>query len=345
MNRIMEQHCKYHATALLDTGSTRTWIQRHLVQEIPTRTTPPTRSSTLCGTLESSEVVDCEETVFPDLSMSKRVGSFEARVFERDVRYDMIIGRDLLNQLGIIINYNTKSIHWDDEETPMLSGDELNFLSQGPLQLRDALLSKFLYSEENLSDDEFTAEIQAARYGRVAINDVVSKATHLTLEQQQDLKDLLQEFPKLFSGELGRFTGELVHIDIQPDAKPVHKRHYPVARIHEKVFKDEIDRLVSIGVLEPCGRSEWAAPTFIIAKKDKTVRVVTDFRALNKVIKRKVYPLPKIEEILSRRKGYKYFTKLDISMQYYTFELDEASKDLCTISTPFGLYRSVRLPM
>ena len=111
------------------------------------------------------------------------------------------------------------------------------------------------------------------------------------------------------------------------------------------MFKEEINRLISIGVIEKARRSEWIAGTFIVPKKDGRVWWITDFQGLNKSLKRKAYPLQKISEIFQHRPSYQYFTKLDISMQYYTFVLDEPSRNLCTFAMPFGLYRYCRLPM
>ena len=134
-------------------------------------------------------------------------------------------------------------------------------------------------------------------------------------------------------------------MEIEKDAKPVHKRAYRVPRIHMDTFKKELDHLVEIGVLSHTGMSAWAMPTFIIPKKDGRVRWFSDLRALNEVVVRRQYPLPVIKDVLKKRSGYTFFSKIDVSMQYYTFELVQKSKELCTIATPYGLYKYNRLPM
>jgi hypothetical protein len=140
----------------------------------------------------------------------------------------------------------------------------------------------------------------------------------------------------MFDGTLGVYPHKKVHIDNDPNAKPVHSRPYPVPQIHLKTFKKELDYLVKIGVLASQQESEWASHSFMIPKKDSRVCWISNLRQLNKVIRRKQYPLPIIMDILRKHSGYKFFTKLDVSMQYYTFEFDEESQDLCTIITPFG---------
>jgi hypothetical protein len=70
-----------------------------------------------------------------------------------------------------------------------------------------------------------------------------------------------------------------------------------------------------------------------------------DLHELNKVVLRKQYPPPIIHDIVKKRAGYSFFTKIDISIQYYTFELDEESKNLTMIVMLFGKYRYNVLPM
>ena len=100
-----------------------------------------------------------------------------------------------------------------------------------------------------------------------------------------------------------------------------------------------MDIFLLIGVVEKAPRAWWIAGTFMIPKKDGRVWWITDFRGLNKVIVRRGYPLPKIQDIFHRQAGYKYMTKINVSMQYYMFLLDNESKEACTFATPFGLYR------
>ena len=70
------------------------------------------------------------------------------------------------------------------------------------------------------------------------------------------------------------------------------------------VFKNELDHLVKIGVLERAKRSEWIAGTFIVPKKDGRMWWITDFRGLNRSLKQRVYPLRRINDIITHRPQY-----------------------------------------
>ena len=106
-----------------------------------------------------------------------------------------------------------------------------------------------------------------------------------------------------------------------------------------------VDQLCKVGVLKKVNRLEWAAPTFIIPKKDNRVRFISDFRELNQRIRRKPYPIPKIQDLLLKLEGFQYTTSLDLNMEYYHLELDPRSKQLCTIVLPWGKYKYQQLPM
>jgi hypothetical protein len=168
---------------------------------------------------------------------------------------------------------------------------------------------------------------------------------HLNDKQKADIKQVLSGFTKLFDGTLGVYPHRTFHIDLELGAKPKHARPYPVPVIHLEAFKKEMMHLCEIKVLQPQGASEWASPTLTAPKKDGRVCWVSDLRELHRVVRRRQYPLPIIQDILRRCTGYKFFTKLDILMQYYTFELDKESKDLCTIATLFGKFKYNRLSM
>jgi len=91
--------------------------------------------------------------------------------------------------------------------------------------------------------------------------------------------------------------------------------------------------------------SEWAAPTFIIPKKDGSVRFISDFRELTKRILRKPHPIPNVQDMHLNLEGFQWATSLDLNMGYYHIRLDPSSKELCTIVLPFGKHEYQAIPM
>ena len=103
---------------------------------------------------------------------------------------------------------------------------------------------------------------------------------------------------QLFNGTVSTWKREKYEIQLKPNVKPYHAKAYPIPKAYETVLCLEVERLCKMGVLKKVNFSDWVAPTFIISKKDNTVRFITNLREINKRIKRKLYPLTKIQELL-----------------------------------------------
>jgi hypothetical protein len=75
------------------------------------------------------------------------------------------------------------------------------------------------------------------------------------------------------------------------------------------------------------------------------LRSVADFWELNKRIKQKPFPIPKIQDMLQKLQGFMYTSSLDLNMRYYHIELTPNASRLCTVVLPWGKYKYLQLPM
>jgi hypothetical protein len=189
-------------------------------------------------------------------------------------------------------------------------------------------------------------EILDAKYDKADLPSIrKNNCVHLSTPHHNTLLALLLKFKELFNGMLGDWKLPPVSFELKESAKPYHGRPYPIPKIHKATLMKEIGHLVLIGVLKRQPSSKWALPSFIIPKKDYTVRTISDFRELNKRIVRKPYPIPKISTTLQELEGFTYATTLDLSMGYYTIRLDPTAAKMCTTIFPWGKYSYQRLLM
>lgn len=179
----------------------------------------------------------------------------------------------------------------------------------------------------------------------------VTKPTiHSISYRELNLNDLLQKFKPVFEEGLGHCTQLNASIKLQDNSSPKLFKPRPIPFSRLEATKIEIQRLQEKNIIEPVSFTDWAAPVVVIPKSDGSVRICGDFKVtINPCMKVNQYPIPNIDELLSRLNGGDKFTKLDFSDAYLQIELDDDSKPLTTISTPFGFFRykecHLELPM
>ena len=169
-----------------------------------------------------------------------------------DCNYDMIIGRDILHELGIDLVFSKAEMTWDNASVLMQSMDKF------AENWKQEIEKKVLFSHDPTTT--ITERIQAiveAKYTKQDLPSIVKECSKLNQEEHQMLLDLLKKYEHLFDGTLGSWKSSPAEIELKdPDCKPYHAKPYPVPQSQEQKLREEVQRLVDYGVLRKINRSE-----------------------------------------------------------------------------------------
>lgn len=168
----------------------------------------------------------------------------------------------------------------------------------------------------------------------------VIRDDNLVKEVQNLVNKVKTKFNQTFSESKGEINGYVANIKLKEYVTSMFKKAYDIPFAMKNVIKNELDKMLQEGVIFEVNHSNWASPIVPVFKKNGQVRICVDFKnTVNKAVYRDIYPLPKIQEVLSSLSGGKFFAILDFKGAYQQLRIEENCKELFTINTDWGLFR------
>ncbi len=126
-------------------------------------------------------------------------------------------------------------------------------------------------------------------------------------------------------------------IPIEDGTRPSHRPLYQLSPAELKAAKEYIVDLLEKGKIRP-SKSPYGAPLFFVKEKNKPLRGVVDYRALNRVTKRNSSPLPRSDEMFDRLGNARIFSKLDLKTGFHQIRVKEENVERTTFNTKYGQF-------
>ena len=104
----------------------------------------------------------------------------------------------------------------------------------------------------------------------------------------------MSQYVDLFIWENDQFgrTNVITHSIDTGDATPIKQRFYRTSYKNQEFIKEEIDRLLKSGLIQP-SKIQWTPPVVVVEKKNGKKRLCVDYRKLNSVTKKDNYDMLK----------------------------------------------------
>lgn len=126
-------------------------------------------------------------------------------------------------------------------------------------------------------------------------------------------------------------------------AEPIRQKPYRVSSAERKIISAQVEEMMGKGVIRESS-SPWAAPVILVKKKDGTWRFCVDYRRLNAVTRKDVYPLPRIDDAIDCLFAASYFSSVDLRSGYWQIPMHPDDREKTAFVTPDGLFEFNVMP-
>ena len=208
-------------------------------------------------------------------------------------------------------------------------------------------------TQENNDKYSWLAKDDPRRYqtdAEILYEKIDLKDSALTKKEKAKLMKMILKYRDAFSlrDEIGECPNLVADIKVI-DESPFFVRPFPLSETDKPFMDQQMERLVSLGILTKNSTSHTSPVIIITRKLTNDKRPVVDFRLLNTRILRRNTSIPLMSDVLSilGNSECEVVSCVDIKDAYHSIKLTEKSKEYCGILPYFGspIYRYEVLPM
>jgi hypothetical protein len=163
----------------------------------------------------------------------------------------------------------------------------------------------------------------------------------------QDLQALLSKHQTVFSTPQGLPPSRGVHdhsIPLVPGSLPPNIRPYRHPFAQKNEIEKMVQELLTARVIHP-STSPYSSLIIMVLKKEGSLRMCPDFRALNKLTIKDKFPILVIDDLLDELSGAQLFTKLDLRLGYHHIRMKEYDIPKTSFRTHEGHYEFLAYPL
>jgi len=342
------------AVALLDTGAERTpiapdgiFVSQLFAHRHGFVVKPTTEHLQLSGIDGQSCAV--YGTTRCTLKVGQLVSQVTAVVIEMDTKLDIILGETWLEQHKAVLDYGSKACM---------------FMRRGKRCLVRCIKPRSVPSESNgTPNTKILTVTQAKRvlskrvwYCLALVRKIDEQpvfygddSADLNTITDPRVQTLVKSYPTVFTDGPPQGGSQIQApyecIPLAEGSKPTFRPMYRYSPLEMAELERRIKDLLEKGYIEP-STSPYGAPVLFVKKpRSEELRLVIDYRMINKLTIKNKYPLPRIDDMLDALSGSTVFSSIDLRQAYHQIKLVDTDRPKTAFRTPFGHYQWVTLSM